>query len=115
MDARFRFFKSGNGTLHVWPPVGFANKPQWGGATQVVFENGTTDRIDFVDTDGALTGTPGQSYSVPPSSTTRFDIAGSVVPGNAYVFTITHRTTAYQDTTEKLAYFAANPEIIIVG
>ena len=114
MDARFRFFRSGR-SFRVWPPVDFPNRPQWGGETHVMFQNASDDTLGFEDTDGALEGSsPGKSHEVPARSTRGFSIATSVVPGNAYVFTVLYPTTADQEP-ERLAYVADNPEIIIVG
>ena len=114
MDARFRIFKSGNGALHVWPPVGFPTRPAWRGASQVVFENSSQTPVVFADTNGALEGsTPGQQYTLPAQSTVAFNLDRSVVLGNGYVFTIVSPGTLDQEST--FAFVADNPEIIIVG
>jgi hypothetical protein len=115
MNARFRIFRSGNGALHVWPPVGFPTRPAWRGASQVVFENSSQTAVVFEDTNGALEGsTPGQHYTLPAQSTVAFNLDRSVVLGNGYVFTIVSPAPVEQQPTT-FAYVAENPEIIIVG
>jgi hypothetical protein len=111
MDARFRVFRNGNGRVRVWPPVEFPTRPIWPGATKVIFENATDELLTFADPGNALA--PGQTLAVDPRSTGDFKIKRDIDPG-AYVFEIRTPTREGQDT-EKLAFVADNPEIIIVG
>jgi hypothetical protein len=113
-DAEFRFFKTGN-KYKIWPHLGFPRKPGWVGASRVVFENTTTDTLVFEDTHGALHGSyPGKAHQVAPQTTETFNISTGVTPGNSYAFTVTSPTVVEQERAT-LAYFAANPEIIITG